>query len=73
MTLAVACDIKQQMNKYLKFLGYLDDMSSNPMKMYLMCVSQYLCEKCLLQQYENFPNDIYKKNISRMKITILCV
>ena len=31
----------------LNFLGYSVDMSSNPMKMYLMCVSQYLCEKWL--------------------------
>ena len=31
-------------------LGYSVDMSSNPMKMYLMCVSQYLCEKWLLPQ-----------------------
>ena len=34
----------------LKFMEYLVDMSSNPVKMYLMCVSQYLCEKWLLPQ-----------------------
>ena len=33
----------------LKFLGYSVDMSSNPMKMYLMCVSQYLCVMCVSQ------------------------
>ena len=46
-------------------------MSSNPMKMYLMCVSQYLSEKWLLPQQKNLPNDIYTKNISQMKITLL--
>ena len=55
----------------LKFLGYSVDISSNPMKMYLMFVSQYLCDKWLLPHLENFPNDIYRKNISQMKITIL--
>ena len=43
----------------LKFLGYSVDMSSNPMKMYLMCVSQHLCENWLLPQKENFPNDYH--------------
>ena len=34
----------------LKFMGYLVDMSSNPMKMHFICVSQYLYEKWLLPQ-----------------------
>ena len=52
----------------INFFGYSVDMSSNPMEMYLTCVSQYLCEKWLLP---NFPNDICRKNISGMKISIL--
>ena len=32
-------------------MGYLVDMASNPMKMYLMGVSQHLYEMWLLQQH----------------------